>query len=183
LTEAIRAGLFSCPSGCLDNPCDAWRQAQYYRLLHRLGVVNKFQRKYALQADKANVPWGVPPVHAVPAAVPPGLAANPIIPDVFPVISITPAMSAHQVREIGKANAHLVDWQALAVALGAPDLGPTLSDVARHTMFRRMPFGRGMGHLTACRVGGGTVKVLGQHLAEAVVTLVARGEHLLVSRW
>lgn len=185
LEDASAAGVFSCSAGHLNQPCAQWRKEQYQRLLHRMGVVNKFGGNMALRADRGNDPWGPPPVDPSAPAAGPELQVNPNIPPSFPRVVLSATMSPLDVQLVGQRNYHLIDWYALAQAVGAPGLGATLEDVARHTKFRRVVLGRGRAKLlcfSANRLGGGTVEVLGDHLACAVVSLVARGLHLLVSR-
>ena len=183
--NAINSGLFQCTQSSLGGFLSEWRRSQYHRLLHRLGVVSKMSGPKALMADRLNEAWG-PPAADPPAG--PGdqeLLLGQRIPPRFTRVLIQD-VGPDEAKEIGSTHAHLVDWNDLANELGVPHLGATFKDVAKHTKWRRMVLGGGKArfvYYSASKKGGGCVKVLGLHLAEAVVTLTARGEQLLVSRW
>ena len=177
LHQCMAVGVFNCPAVEMELPVAEWKKDAWHRLVHTMGLTHVFSNRKALRQSLETAPWK--PLdelhHSAQTFLPPGTCH----------VAIDPSWSAKMVSKLGHNLSHLIDWEAIALHLGRPDLALVLLDAAYHSKWRRAPRGTGQGppFLTATHARtGGVISALGAHLAEATVTLVLRGMHLDVAR-
>jgi hypothetical protein len=205
LQDAFRAadvaGSFSYRSALLYQPATQIKRHDYCRLLHIMGISNKYTHKRAYKACKLQYPWGTsppgkdwsddeePPPHvghdaaALHVALD-ALVSNPILPAGTPMIYIETAMTPGEVKQLGLRRGPAIDWTSLATHLGHPVLAAFLLDVCQQTIWRRS-YGRASGShkpFAATARGGSVLSNIGVDLVTATINLVVDQQQNNVNR-
>ena len=116
----------------------------YNRLLHHLGLVNKFNHRHIFKLCYMEAPWG----HEGEASEEmdndhqdsetPKWSINPALPKGITKVFIEEIMLPVDVQVVGQTFGHKVDWVQVAQALQQPSCSTLLHNVATSTKWRRM---------------------------------------------
>ena len=58
MRKAIDAGVFRTAYSRMDRQVPDWKRTAFNRLLHRVGLANKFTNRHTYNAEKDDLPWG-----------------------------------------------------------------------------------------------------------------------------
>ena len=127
--EAEAAGLFQC-GGAPSSEAPSWKFHNWGRLMHYLGISNKYTHRFAYRQSVKGAPWGGASLEEE-ADIP--WVVNPSLPPKTAVITIPSSMPAQTVQCIGRDHASKFHWGSIAEHLGKPEAASLLQRVCSRT--------------------------------------------------